>query len=91
MPPRRGAAPFGGQPHRGGSRRKSSLIENNHLAVRPHFKIVRQSDGRFHWELINPHGTPAARSMENFATEDEAVANAEYAQRLISQAPIERS
>ena len=28
--------------------------------------------------------------METFATEDEAVANAEYAQGLISQAPIER-
>jgi hypothetical protein len=65
------------------------LIENDDLAVRPHFKIVRQRDGRFHWELINPHGTSAARSMESFNTEDEAVANAEYAQRLISQAPIE--
>jgi hypothetical protein len=41
--------------------------------------------------LINPHGTPAARSMETFATEDEAVADAEHAQRLISRAPIERS
>jgi hypothetical protein len=66
------------------------LVENDDLAVRPHFKIVRQSDGRFHWELINPHGTSAARSIETFATEDEAVANAEYARRLISQAPIER-
>jgi len=60
-------------------------------AVSPHFKIVRQSDGRFHWELINPHGTPAARSMETFATEDEAAANAEYARGLIGSAPIERS
>jgi hypothetical protein len=42
--------------------------------VLPHFKVVPESDGRFHWELINPHGTPAARSMESFATEDEAVA-----------------
>jgi hypothetical protein len=67
------------------------LIENDDAAVRPHFKIVRQSDGRFHWVLINPHGTPAARSMETFATEDEAVADAEHAQRLISRAPIERS
>ena len=66
------------------------MIENDDLAVRPHFKIVSQSDGRFHWELINPHATSAARSMETFATEDEAVANAEYAQRLISQAPINR-
>ena len=66
------------------------MIENDDLAVRPHFKIVRQSDDRFHWELINPHATSAARSMETFATEDEAVANAEYARRLISQAPIER-
>ena len=60
-------------------------------AVLPHFKVVRESAGRFHWELINPHGTPAARSMESFATEDEAVASAESAQRLISSAPIERS
>jgi hypothetical protein len=71
--------------------RKSSLIEgDDHLAVRPHFKIVRQRDDRFHWELINPHATTAARSMETFATEDDAAANAEYAQRLISRAPIER-
>jgi hypothetical protein len=28
--------------------------------------------------------------METFATEDEAAANAEYAQQLISRAPIER-
>ena len=66
------------------------MIDNHDLAVRPHFKIVRQSDGRFHWELINPHGTPAARSMETFGTEDEAFANAEYAQRLIGRAPIQR-
>ena len=67
------------------------MIESDdHLAVRPHFKIVRQLDGRFHWELINPHATTAARSTGTFATEDEAAANAEYAQRLISRAPIER-
>jgi hypothetical protein len=66
------------------------LIESDEQAVRPHFKVVRQPDGRFHWELINPHGTPAARSMETFATEDEAAANAEHAQQLISRAPIER-
>jgi hypothetical protein len=66
------------------------LIENDEQAVQPHFKIVRQRDGRFHWELINPHGTQAARSMDTFATEDEAAANAEYAQRLISRAPIVR-
>jgi hypothetical protein len=29
--------------------------------------------------------------METFATEDQAAANAEYAQRLISRAPIVRS
>jgi hypothetical protein len=29
--------------------------------------------------------------METFATEEEAAANAEYAQRLISRAPIERA
>jgi hypothetical protein len=67
------------------------LIESDDSAVSPHFKVVRQRDGRFHWELINPHGTPAARSMETFATEEEAVANAEYARRLISSAPVERS
>jgi hypothetical protein len=56
-----------------------------------HFKVVEQSDGSFHWELVNPHGTPAARSMGTFATADDAFANAEYAQRLISRAPITRS
>jgi hypothetical protein len=56
-----------------------------------HFKVVEQPDGRFHWELINPHGTPAARSMGTFETEDAAFANAEYAQKLISRAPITRS
>ena len=67
------------------------MTESNDAAVGlPHFKVVQQSDGRFHWELINPHGTPAARSMETFATEDEAVANAEYAQQLISRSPVER-
>jgi hypothetical protein len=71
--------------------REDSLTESDHLAVSPHFTIVHQSDGRFHWELINPHGTPAARSMDTFATEDEAAANAEYARQLISSAPIERS
>ena len=59
-------------------------------AAEAHFKIVHQSDGRFHWELINPHGTPAMRSMGTFATEDEATANAEYARRLITHAPIKR-
>ena len=56
-----------------------------------HFQVVHQADGRFRWELINPHATPAVRSMETFATEDEAVANAEYARHLISGAPIQRS
>ena len=56
-----------------------------------HFKVVEQSDGRFHWEMINPHGTPTARSMETYAIEDEAVAAAELARRLISGAPIARS
>ena len=56
-----------------------------------HFQVVHQTDGRFHWALINPHGTPAARSMETFVTENEAVANAEHVRRLISGAPIRRS
>ena len=73
------------------SERRTALIESDDAAVVPHFKVVHQSDGRFHWELINPHGTPAARSMGTFATEDEAVANAEYARGLISSAPIKRS
>jgi hypothetical protein len=47
--------------------------------------------GSTHWELINPHRTAAARSMGTFATENEAVANAEYAQQLISRAPVKRS
>jgi hypothetical protein len=68
------------------------LTEGDDAAVvLPHFKVVQQTDGRFHWELINPHGTPAARSMETFDTEDEAVANAEYARQLIGRAPVTRS
>jgi hypothetical protein len=55
-----------------------------------HFQIVQQGDGRYHWELINPHGTPAARSMYSYATEDEAFAAATHAQQLISKAPIKR-
>lgn len=56
-----------------------------------HFQVVAELGGRFHWALINPHGTPALRSMETFDTEDEAAANAEYVRRLISGAPIRRS
>ena len=68
------------------------MTESDDAAVvLPHFKVVQQTDGRFHWELINPHGTPAARSMETFDTEDEAVANAEYARQLIGSAPVTRS
>jgi hypothetical protein len=55
-----------------------------------HFQIVREPDGRFHWSLINPHGTPLGRGVETFETEDAAVANAELARRLISEAPIKR-
>ena len=70
--------------------RESSMIESDDAAVDPHFKVIHGRDGRFHWELINPHGTAAARSIETFATEEEAAANAEYARRLISRAPIKR-
>ena len=56
-----------------------------------HFQVVHELGGRFHWVLVNPHGTPAFRSMDTFDTEDEAAANAEYVQRLISGAPIRRS
>ena len=52
--------------------------------------MVEQPDGRYHWQLINPHGTPAARSSERYATEDEAVAAVERARRLIGEAPIKR-
>jgi hypothetical protein len=55
-----------------------------------HFKVVQPTDGRFHWELVNPHGTPMGRSMGTFDTEDEAFTNAEYARQLISQAPVTR-
>ena len=56
-----------------------------------HFQVVAEPGGRFHWVLVNPHGTPAFRSVETFDTEDEAAANAEYVRRLISGAPIRRS
>jgi uncharacterized protein YegP (UPF0339 family) len=55
-----------------------------------HFQVVRQSDGRYHWQLVNPHGTPAARSTDTYATEDEAVAAVEQARRLIGEARITR-
>ena len=41
-----------------------------------HFRVTRQADGRFHWELVNPHGTAMGRSMTIFNTQDEAFANA---------------
>jgi hypothetical protein len=55
-----------------------------------HFQVVEQPDGRYHWQLVNPHGTPAARSSASYATQDETVAAAEQARRLIGQAPIQR-
>ena len=55
-----------------------------------HFQVVEQLDGRYHWQLFNPYGTPAVRSSESYATEDEAVAAVEQARRLIGQAPINR-
>jgi hypothetical protein len=43
------------------------MIEKDDPAVDPHFKVIHRSDGRFHWELINPHGasgsTPAIRPV----------------------------
>jgi hypothetical protein len=67
-------------------------MDNDDEAARgvAHFQVTRQPDGRFHWKLINPRGTPMGRSVETFETEDEALANAELARRLISQAPIRR-
>jgi hypothetical protein len=54
------------------------------------FRVVEQHDGRYHWQLVNRLGTPAARSSDTYATEDEAVAAVEQARRLIAHAPIER-
>lgn len=54
------------------------------------FKVVHRTDGRFHWELMNPHGTPTARSLDSFDTEDEAFADAELARRSIGDARIMR-
>jgi hypothetical protein len=68
-----------------------ALTESDDLARGiAHFQVVHQLDGGYHWELINPHGTPSARSMEAFETEDDAVANAEHVRRLISGAPVRR-
>jgi uncharacterized protein YegP (UPF0339 family) len=68
------------------------LAEDDDVARRlGHFHLVHQSDGRFHWELVNPRGTPTARSMEDYATEAEAADGAEQARRLIAGAPISRS
>jgi len=41
--------------------------------------------------LVNRYGTPQARSSEDYATEDEVVAAARNAQRVISHAPLIRS
>src|SRR3954468_10754951 len=38
------------------------------------FQIVFLRDGRYAWQLINPHVTPAARSMVSYDTEDAAFA-----------------
>jgi len=66
-------------------------MDSDHAAAGvAHFKVVPATDGQFHWELINPHGTPMFRSIENFDTEDEAFASAEYARQVIAQAPIAR-
>jgi hypothetical protein len=71
--------------------RRWALTESDDVARGiAHFQVVQQSDGRYHWELINPHGTPSARSMETFATEDDAVADAEHVRQLISGAPVKR-
>jgi uncharacterized protein YegP (UPF0339 family) len=56
-----------------------------------HFRVVEQRDGRYHWQLVNPRGTTTARSSDSYATEDEAVAAAEQARRLIGQAQIKRA
>ena len=66
-------------------------MDSDDAARGVHFKVIHQADGRFHWQLVNPHGTPMGRSMATFDTEDEAFTNAEYARRLISQAPVTRS
>jgi hypothetical protein len=72
--------------------RRARLTENDDAAAGvAHFQIVRQDDGRYHWELINPRGTPAARSIETYATEEDALAAARHAQHLIGNAPIKRA
>jgi uncharacterized protein YegP (UPF0339 family) len=67
------------------------VTKSDDLPGAAHFQIVREREGLYHWQLINPHGTPVARSMESYATEDEAFAAAELARRLIGQAPIKRT
>jgi hypothetical protein len=70
---------------------ESSMDSDDAAKGVAHFKVIHQADGRFHWALINPHGTPMGRSQETFDTEDEAFANAEFARRSISEAPVMRS
>ena len=55
-----------------------------------HFKVVQELGGKFHWELINPNGTPMGRGVQSFDTEEEAFANAELVRRLIAHVPITR-
>jgi|1185.fasta_scaffold96402_2 uncharacterized protein YegP (UPF0339 family) len=54
------------------------------------FQIVERRDGRYAWQLLNPHATPTAQSMETYDTKDAAIAAAEEARWLIGGAPIER-
>ena len=58
-------------------------MTDDELRRAAHFKVVGRA-GRFYWELINPNGTPTARSIDTFATEGEAFVNAELARDLIS-------
>ena len=69
---------------------RSSTEGNEEAMGVAHFQVVEQPDGRYHWQLVNPHGSPAARSSDSYATPDETVAAAEQARRLIGQAPIKR-
>ncbi len=51
------------------------------------FQIVWQHNA-YYWELMNPSGTPVARSSGTFATEKAATDAARHAQATISNAPI---
>jgi hypothetical protein len=59
-----------------------------HAAGACRFLVIQDPEGRFGWILINPNGTPTARSGRLYGTDGEARQAAEHARAQIADAPI---